>query len=284
MSKSFRAICTLVFSLISMSAYAEPVKSIRNVIYGPHEKHRMDVYLPADPSNAPVFFMVHGGGWRYGDKAGQHITKNKISRWVNKGIIFVSANYRLLPEADPLKQMEDIALAISKAQGFAPNWGGNPAKFVLLGHSSGAHLVTLLSASPEAANNMGAQPWLGVVAMDSAAMDVPAVMQRQHLRIYDDAFGSNPAYWQKASPTHLLSKTMPPLLAICSLNRKDDPCNENLSLQKQASQLGLRVEVLQQAMSHGEINDSLGKDEAYTAAVEAFMSSLDPHLAALLHQ
>ncbi len=284
MSKKFWVVCTLLCSLGAPGAYAEPVKVIRNVIYGPHEKQRMDVYLPADPSHAPVFFMVHGGDWQYGDKAGRHITKNKISRWVSRGIIFVSANYRLLPEADPLKQAEDLALAISKAQRFAPSWGGDPGKFVLLGHSAGAHLVTLLSASPDMANKAGALPWLGVVAMDSAAMDVPAVMQRKHLRLYDEAFGSDPAYWKKASPIHLLSKTAPPLLAVCSLYREDNPCNENLALQKQAAQLGLRVEVLQQSMSHGEINDRLGEDEAYTAAVEAFMSSLDPQLAALLGQ
>ncbi|MDP2248523.1 MAG: alpha/beta hydrolase, partial [Nitrosomonadales bacterium] len=263
---------------------AEPAKSIKNVIYGPHDRHRMDVYLPADASNAPVIFMVHGGGWRHGDKAGRHITKNKISRWVNKGIIFVSTNYRVLPEADPLQQAEDIARAISKAQKFAPNWGGDPDKFVLLGHSAGAHLVMLVSASSEMATRIGARPWLGVVAMDSAAMDVPAVMQRKHLRLYDEAFGSDPTYWKKASPTHQLSRTTPPVLAICSLNRKDKPCDENLSMQKQALELGLRVEVLQQTMSHGEINERLGADEPYTAAVEAFMSSLDPQLAALLAQ
>ncbi|CAG0953879.1 putative N-octanoylanthranilate hydrolase AqdA1 [Methylophilaceae bacterium] len=283
MSKKFWVVCTLLCSLGAPGAYAEPVKTIRNVIYGPHEKHRMDAYLPAHALKAPVILMVHGGDWRYGDKANRHVVKNKARYWVGKGFVFISVNYRLLPDADPLVQMGDVARAVAKAQKIAAYWGGDASRFILMGHSSGAHLVSLLNTSPDVALSAGARPWLGAISLDSAAMDVPALMQREHPRLYDDAFGNDPEYWQQVSPAHNLGKTASPLLSVCSLNRPDRPCNENMAFKSVAESMGLRVEVLEQAKSHGEINDDLGADAFYTRAVDAFMSSLDRGIATLLH-
>lgn len=135
-------------SSMGKSGLPRGVKLISDMAYGPDEKQRMDVYIPAMAKGAPVIFMVHGGAWRVGDKAGRGVVENKVARWVPKGIIFISANYRLLPGADPLVQAGDIALAMAKAQANAEKWGGDPAKFVLMGHSAGAHLVSLVSANP----------------------------------------------------------------------------------------------------------------------------------------
>ena len=80
--------------------------------YGNSKKQTPDVYLPDAPKNAPIIIMVHGGAWSIGDKGSSKVVTNKVNRWVSKGAIFVSVNYRLLPEADPLKQAKDVASAI----------------------------------------------------------------------------------------------------------------------------------------------------------------------------
>jgi hypothetical protein len=49
-----------------------------------------------------------------------------------------------------------------------------------------------------------------------------------------------------------------------------------------AAALGLRAEALPRPLSHGEINQQLGAEESYTAAVESFMGSLDPTLMQVL--
>ena len=53
------------------------------------------------------------------------------------------------------------------------NVGGDPDKVILMGHSAGAHLVALLGADPAQLRAAGARRPLGVVSLDSAAMDVP---------------------------------------------------------------------------------------------------------------
>src|SRR5579872_5306358 len=55
------------------------VQLLSNIPYGSDAKQRMDVYLPATPTKAPVIFMVHGGAWRFGDKAAQSLVENKVA-------------------------------------------------------------------------------------------------------------------------------------------------------------------------------------------------------------
>jgi arylformamidase len=187
------------------------VEKRQDVPYGEDRRQRMDVYLPTHPKRAPVILMVHGGGWRYGDKANRGVADSKIARWVPRGYVFVSVNYRMLPDADLLAQAEDGAVALRVAQEHAQAWGADPERFILMGHSAGAHLVSLLSAQPSRALARGAKPWLGAIVIDSAALDVEAVMSAPHLPLYDDAFGTNPDYWRSACPSHALSSAARPM-------------------------------------------------------------------------
>ncbi len=265
--------------LVTLPSWA---RTIEDLPYGNDRRQRMDVYLPAQPTAAPVILMVHGGAWRIGNKTMGKVTRNKVARWVDKGFIFVSINYRLLPEANPLEQADDVARALAAAQAAAPGWGGDPKRFILMGHSAGAHLVALLNAAPARATALGAQPWLGTVALDSAVMDVTPVMRARHMRFYDEAFGSDPKFWAAASPQQQWTAGVPPLLAVCSTQRPDRPCAAAERLSRHASGLGSRVEVLGQDRTHAQINDELGLPGPYTDAVETFLKSLDPAVAMLL--
>ena len=190
-----------------------PQKVLRNVSYGPDANQRMDVYLPpAGQAVQGVIFMVHGGGWKHGDKRHDNVVDEKVARWVPKGLALVSINYRMLPEAPVQTQADDVRQALAHAQRLATQWQVPADRFVLMGHSAGAHLVTLVSANPGLALAQGAQPWLGVVSLDSAAMDVPRVMKQRHMKLYDEAFGTDPAYWQAVSPWHQLTASVPPSL------------------------------------------------------------------------
>lgn len=247
---------------------------VRDVPYGKDDRQRMDLYLPQQATGAPVIFMVHGGAWRVGDKGAGPVVENKIARWVSKGFIFISTNYRLLPKTAPVEQAQDIASALATAQGKAASWGGDPAKFILMGHSAGAHLVAILAASPTRALKLGARPWLGTVLLDSAALDVVKIMEAKHARFYDRAFGNDHAYWREASPFHALSETATPFLAVCSTRRSDSCPQANRFITK-AMSLNVRASVLEQDLSHKEINQMLGLEGSYTDAVESFMGTLD---------
>ncbi len=251
---------------------------IRNVHFGPDIRERFDVYAPADAKNAPVIFIVHGGAWAYGDKSARGVAGHKVQRWVPRGFVVISTNYRMLPDADPIAQARDIARAIVVAQQRAASWGGDPARFILIGHSAGAHLVALLNSSPALVAGLPLTPWLGVVSIESGALDVPAVMRLPHPRSYDRAFGRDSAYWRTVSPIDLLAHPAAPILLVCSV-RRPTGCRRADRFAAKTVALGGRASVLREDLSHADADARLGLDRGYTNAVEDFMRGLDVRLA-----
>ncbi|MFZ3186573.1 MAG: alpha/beta hydrolase [Pseudomonas sp.] len=251
---------------------------LRDLAYGSDPLQRLDVYLPDNPEHAPLLLMVHGGAWRIGDKGAAAVVDNKVKRWLPKGFIFVSINYRLLPDTAPQQQAEDVARALAFAQRQAASWGGDRNKVILLGHSAGAHLVSLLAADPTRATALGAQAWLGTVALDSAALDVEQIMQRPHARFYDQAFGASADNWASSSPIKQLSKNATPLLLVCSSQRKDS-CRQARGFVDKAQRLGINAQMLSEGLSHRAINHDLGLATAYTQQVEAFIAQFDSDVA-----
>jgi len=180
----------------------------------------------------------------------------------------VSTNYRLLPAARPLEQAGDVARALALVQKQAPQWGADPKRLVLMGHSAGAHLAMLLHASPDMAAKAGAQRWRVTVSLDSAAMDVEQLMRAPHARLYDRAFGQDPAYWQAVSPYHQVSAPgAPALLMVCSKLRGDDPCGKALHYEKKAAHFGHYITIWGRDLNHADISRQLGASGMYTDLV-----------------
>ncbi len=251
---------------------------VRDVAYGSDPRQHFDVYAPAHAAHAPVILMVHGGGWRRGDKAMRGVIGNKIARWLPRGFIVISTNYRMRPDTAPLQQAQDVARALALAQGRAAEWGGDAGRFILIGHSAGAHLVALLSAEPALATAQGARPWLGTISLDSGSLNVVQTMQARHFPLFDEAFGADPAVWQASSPYQQMKARIVPFLAVCS-SRRLESCPQAHAFVRKAESFGSRASVLEEDLSHGEINQQLGLPADYTLAVEQFMRTLDPAVA-----
>lgn len=256
---------------------ASAATTMREIAYGPDPAQRFDVYLPDTASStqakgASTIFYVHGGGWRRGDKAMRGLIEAKQKRWTAAGAIVISANYRMLPDTDPIEQARDIARAVAKAQDTVASLGGDPDGFVLMGHSAGAHLVGLLAASPAMIRQAGVKPWRASVLLDGGAIDTEATMQGRNPPLFDEAFGKDPAYWRAASPLAQLNAKTAPVLAVCASGRRDS-CTANRLFLDKAARFGTHTQLLAKPMSHMGINRDLGEDNDYTREVEAFLRS-----------
>lgn len=254
------------------AAHAAPAP-MRDVAYGPDRAQRFDVDLPARTTGAPTVFHVHGGGWAFGDKTGQ--VANKRARWTQAGAFFVSTNYRMRPVADPLEQARDVARALAEAQRVVARAGGDPDRFVLTGHSAGGHLIALLAARPDLVREAGARPWRATVLLDAGSVDVVETMTspRGRIGLFRNAFGEDPAFWRAVSPMHQIAGKTAPILAVCASERRDS-CSANRAFLDKAAGFGTRTQLMEQPLSHGEINRLLGEDNDYTREVEAFVRSL----------
>lgn len=254
------------------SALPGGARLLSNVPYGPAARQRMDVYLPAQPDHAPVLVMVHGGAWMVGSKASPNVVDNKIAHWLPRGFILVSIDYRLWPEADPMEQASDVAAALAAVQSRARAWGGDPDRSILMGHSAGAHLVALLGAAPALAREAGAAPWRATIALDSAALNLPVLMRLPHLPFYDKVFGSDPAYWASVSPMQRLTPDAPPILLVCSSQRRLS-CLQSRNFADHARNSGVSATLLEQDLTHAQVNAELGLPGAYTDAVDDFIAN-----------
>lgn len=96
----------------------------------------------------PVLIMIHGGGWRRGDKAGVGVTRHKAPHFVASGYVYVSINYRPSATPDGPKHpahVQDCAKAIAWVHDNIAKYGGAPNRVFVMGHSAGAHLAALVS-------------------------------------------------------------------------------------------------------------------------------------------
>ena len=244
-----------------------------DLAYGPEPEQCLDAYLPAGRPNGAILVIVHGGAWAIGDKANPAVVAAKVAHWLPAGIVVVSVNYRLLPHAGVLQQAGDVARAIAFVQKRASSWQADPARLIVVGHSTGAHLAALLAADPALAEAEGAAPWLATVLLDSAALDMVAVMRMPHRPLYDRAFGVTESGWQALSPLHRLRARPAPLLLVHS-NQRQDAAGASQRFAAAVAARGGRAEVHEVALSHAEINAGLGLGNPYTERVDAFLKSV----------
>ncbi|WP_421117935.1 alpha/beta hydrolase [Aquihabitans daechungensis] len=111
----------------------------------------LDIHAPARTCLSPVVLWVHGGAYVVGDKSQQ--VKDKITLFNAKGWIFVSVNYRLTKTGSPTSAQfpdhyEDVAAAVAWVHRSIRDYGGDPARLALLGHSAGADIVANVGDEP----------------------------------------------------------------------------------------------------------------------------------------
>jgi acetyl esterase/lipase len=111
--------------------YAEPASPL----------HTLDVYASSSAKNAPLVFWIHGGGWQGGDKSD---VAEKPQFFVEKGFVFVSVNYRLLPKVEMIDIFHDVAKSFRWMHEHIAEYGGNPKRVLVGGHSAGAQLAALI--------------------------------------------------------------------------------------------------------------------------------------------
>lgn len=186
---------------------------VRDLRYGPHPRHVLDVHAPSASSARarPVVVYLHGGGFTKGDKSGATPFYDNIGRWaVESGYVCVNMNYRLAPEVTFPAGADDLSRVLSWIQAHIGDHGGDPTRVVVFGHSAGAsHVATLIASGrwPSAAAPRGA-------ILSSGAYE-PALSGGR----YADYFGDDPAaFAAQSSIPGLVRTAVPILLSIAELD------------------------------------------------------------------
>lgn len=178
------------------------LKAERDIAYGSDPLQKLDVIWDGKTTgNRPILVFVHGGGFTGGDKHtfGQ-FTYDNVMTWANQqGMIGVEINYRLAPKNQYPDAAYDTREALAYVAKNARQWGGDPNRIFLWGHSAGASLVGIYVSHPE----FHYKPGGGIIG---------AVMTSGGYEARPSAFfGNDPAKVKAASSVNGLKATKIPL-------------------------------------------------------------------------
>lgn len=160
----------------------------RDINYGPHERHKLDVLKPAyKPSRPmPVLIFVHGGAFVRGVKSDGEIFDNILDFFTRHGVLGVNATYRLAPEHPFPAAAEDVRDVVRWVRKNAARYGGDADRIFLMGHSAGAVHVASYTFMEELHPTDGEDGVLGSILM-SGVYGLENVESGKHVYFGDDS-------------------------------------------------------------------------------------------------
>jgi arylformamidase len=269
---------------IKIDGRAQEVK--RDIPYATpaQERQVLDVYSPPHAKNLPVVFWIHGGGWQVGEKSEVQI---KPRAFTDKGFVFVSTNYRLLPKVDMETIVRDIARSIHWVHDHIAEYGGDPQRILVMGHSAGAQLAALVCIDDRylKAEGLSLAIIKGCVPVDGDTYDVPAIIETAEARRrahgqpqatygHREKFGNDPAKHRDFSAvTHVArDKGIPPFLIMHVAEHPDTSAQaQRLATVLKGAGVPVRVYGAWES-THNKINADLGlPDHPGTKALFEFL-------------
>jgi acetyl esterase/lipase len=210
-------------TLYAPLAQKEPypsVRVLRDQRYGPDARHRLDVFT-SDQVGAgrTVLVYVHGGAFTRGDKrTGSSPFYDNIALWaVKHGMVGVNMTYRLAPAHQWPAAQQDIASVVQWLKQNAVQFGANPEKIILFGHSAGAaHVAQYIGHS---ALHVGQHGGIAGAVFLSGLFDTTTAEVNPPLQSY---FGPDTSQWAKRSALPgMLTSPVPMLVAWAELDPGD---------------------------------------------------------------
>jgi acetyl esterase/lipase len=271
------------------AAGAEAQQTTRNIPYvaAGHERQVLDVHAPAGAKHLPVVLWIHGGGWMTGDKTN---VADKPRAFTTAGFVFVSINHRLLPNVEMGDIIRDVAKAMRWTHDNIATYGGDPARVLVMGHSSGGQLAAITCVDDRYLGDEGMSLSMikGCVPVDADTFDVPAIIEMAETRArvhglpmptygHRQKFGNDPAkHVDFSTVTHVArGKGIPPFLILHIGGNPDTTAQaRRLANVLKAADIPVRVVSAPEA-THTTLNDDLGTaGDPITKAVFEFVSEV----------
>ena len=149
-----------------------------------------------------LFF--YGGSWNSGSREGYNFAGRALA---SRGFVVAVPDYRLVPDVHFPAFVEDGAAAVRWVRQNIADFGGDPERVVLMGHSAGAHIAAMLATDPQwlARDRAAVQGFVGLAGpYDFAPLDTPSSIA---------AFGAWPRV-EETQPISFADESSPPALLL----------------------------------------------------------------------
>lgn len=227
----------------------------------------VDIHSPDGPCAAPVVVWVHGGGYTIGDKTQQ--MENKVRLFNQRGWILVSVNYRLTRPGDGTSarypdHYGDVAAAVGWVRSHIADYGGDPQRIALLGHSAGADIVSnvLLNPAYLAEVGMTAGDLACAGPLDSEGFDKLAAGTADIRGLQQEwvaALGNAPDYLRSTSANWLITPGLdvPPIIGVVRGSNRRRTIEEAFLAKLDA--IGVPTTSIDaRTLTHREVNSRIG--------------------------
>ena len=209
----------------------------RDVIYTSYKGRDMhlDLFLPSDKDKAPFpgVILIHGGGWKSGDKSMGHSMATNLAA---NNYIAVTVEYRLSPEAKYPAAIYDLRAAVRWIRANASVYNIDTTKIAVLGCSAGGTLAALLGTTNRNEKFEGDGENKNYSSNIQAIVDIDGILDFTHPAESgkdDDpmkpsagklwfgySYKEKPEIWKEASPVNYVNeKTVPVIFINSSLER-----------------------------------------------------------------
>jgi acetyl esterase/lipase len=140
------------------------VVTTTDLAYGTDARQTLDVYRRQGAQQAPVMVFWYGGSWQQGSKDYYRFVGQSLAR---RGVVAILPDYRLAPDHPFPAFVEDAASAVRWARDHAKEFGGDPNRIYIAGHSAGGHNALMLALDPLYLDAVGLTPsdLAGVVSL-----------------------------------------------------------------------------------------------------------------------
>jgi acetyl esterase/lipase len=205
----------------------------RDIVFDAAHRLALDVYQPQSvghraESGAPIVVFFYGGDWTHGKRQWYRFVGTSLA---TKGIVVVIPDYRKYPQVRMDGFMQDGARAVDWVHAHAAEFGGDPKRLFVVGHSAGGQIAALLSTDPAWLAPYGLRPneLAGFIGLAGVYDFMPIPAREKDML---GTFGRTPAEQARAQPVRFVSGHEPPMLLLQGTGDHEvDPSNA-LSLDK----------------------------------------------------
>lgn len=259
--------------------YATYPHVAQDVAFHPNVQPLLDVYSRPAGDGHPVLVFVHGGSWKDHDRK---LFAPVAAKLLPHGLVVVIPDHTLNPHAGYEQMAREIAAALSWTLDHSQEYGGDPKRVFLSGHSSGAHLALLAVMDPRflAEHGKSAAQVCGLIGL-SGVYDVQAEHDFWQAKgvapeIITQVMGGT-AHYRAASPLSYVRAGLPPALLIHGDHDQTVPVAQSTAMHAALCAAGVQSELVVYAgASHTDfLFDALTVDRrGLVATIARFASKI----------
>ncbi|HZP67530.1 MAG TPA: alpha/beta hydrolase [Rudaea sp.] len=195
------------FSLVGSGADTHGLVVQRGIVFdAPHEL-ALDVYAPKGAAAAPVVVFFYGGSWEEGKRRWYRYVGTALA---NHGVVVVIPDYRKFPDVRFPAFMDDAAHAVAWVRVHAADFGGDPQRLFVMGHSAGGQIAALLATDRRYLASVGLRrrDLAGMIGVAGAYAFLPFEDDEP------DIFGDTPEGRYDSQPINFVDGGEPPMLLL----------------------------------------------------------------------